>query len=73
MKGAQVQALRREFKSLQIKDGQFVTSYCDGTTEINNKMWIYGEKIEDVIAMEKIKHSLVSKFDYVVYSIEEKT
>jgi len=51
VKGAQVQALRREFKSLQIKDGQFVTSYCDGTTEINNKMWIYGEKIEDVIAM----------------------
>ncbi|KAK5837089.1 hypothetical protein PVK06_012899 [Gossypium arboreum] len=39
--------------------------------EICNKMWFQGEKMKDVTIVEKILHSMMSKFDYVVWSIEE--
>ncbi|XP_030938351.1 uncharacterized protein LOC115963486 [Quercus lobata] len=71
VKHAQLQALRRDFETLQIKDGEFVTSYCARTMEISNKMRFHGEKMEDVTIVEKILRSLTPMFDYVVCSIEE--
>ncbi|KAE8656273.1 hypothetical protein F3Y22_tig00117005pilonHSYRG00292 [Hibiscus syriacus] len=68
---AQLQALRRDFETLQMKDGESVTSYCAKTMEISNKMRFHGEKMEDVTILEKILRSLTPKFDYVVCSIEE--
>ncbi|KAK3003670.1 hypothetical protein RJ639_018271 [Escallonia herrerae] len=71
VKRAQLQALRRDFEVLQMKDGESITSYCARTIEISNKMRFHGEKMEDVTIVEKILHSLTTKFDYVVCSIEE--
>ena len=36
-----------------------------------NKMRIHGEKIDDVVVIEKILGSMTPKFDYDVCSIEE--
>ncbi|KAK3011952.1 hypothetical protein RJ639_012534 [Escallonia herrerae] len=71
VKCAQLQALRRDFEVLQMKDGESVTSYCARTMEISNNMRFHGEKMEDVTIVEKILRSLTTKFNYVVYSIEE--
>ncbi|KAM7489607.1 hypothetical protein LguiB_027091 [Lonicera macranthoides] len=71
VKRAQLQALRREFETLQMKDGESVTSYCARTMGIANKMWFHGEQMKDVAIVEKILRSLAPKFDYVVCSIEE--
>ena len=71
VKRAQLQALRRDFETLQMKDGESVTSYCARTMEISNKMRFHGEKMEDVTIVEKILCSLSPKFDYIVCSIEE--
>ena len=71
VKRAQLQALRRDFETLQMKDGESVTNYCARTMEISNKMRFHGEKMEDVTIVEKVLRSLTPKFDYVVCSIEE--
>ncbi|KAL3516251.1 hypothetical protein ACH5RR_023153 [Cinchona calisaya] len=71
VKRAQLQALRKDFETLQMKDGESVTSYYGRTMEISNKMRVHGEKIEDVTIVEKILHSLIPKFNHVVCSIEE--
>jgi len=54
-----------------MKDGEFVTSRCVRTMEISNIILCHGEKMEDVMIMEKILRSLTSKSDYFTCSIEE--
>ncbi|KAH0706336.1 hypothetical protein KY289_011412 [Solanum tuberosum] len=71
VKGAHPQALRRDFETLQIKKGESVMSYCARTMEINNKMRFHGQKMNDVIIVEKIVRSLTPKYNYVNLSIEE--
>ncbi|XP_015158900.1 uncharacterized protein [Solanum tuberosum] len=71
VKRAHLQALRRDFETLQMKEGESVMSYCARTMEISNKMRFHGEKMNDVIIVEKILRSLTPKYDYVVCSIEE--
>lgn len=48
-----------------------MNEYFARTLNIINKMRIHGEKMEDVVVIEKILRSMTSKFDYVVCSIEE--
>ncbi|KAL6348545.1 hypothetical protein AAG906_013165 [Vitis piasezkii] len=55
---AQQQALRKEFEMLNIKLGEFVNE-------------VHGEKMEDVMVIEKILRSMTPKFDYIVCSIEK--
>ena len=38
VKRAQLQALRRDFETLQMKEGESVMSYCARTMETSNKM-----------------------------------
>jgi hypothetical protein len=71
VKRAQLQALRREFEILQMKEGEKVDEYFARTLTIINKMKIYGENMTQVMIVEKILRSMTSKFDYVVCSIEE--
>jgi len=71
VKHAQLQALRRDFETLQMKVGESITNYYVRTMEISNKMQFHGEKMDDGIIVEKILRSLAQKFDYVVCSIEE--
>ncbi|KAL5762960.1 hypothetical protein ACOSP7_019224 [Xanthoceras sorbifolium] len=54
-----------------MKDGESVVDYYARTMGIANKMRFHGEQMNDVAIVEKILRSLVSKYDYVVCSIEE--
>nr|XP_048332839.1 uncharacterized protein LOC125423226 [Ziziphus jujuba var. spinosa] len=67
----QLQALRKDFETLQIKDGESVTSYCSKTMGIANNMRFHGEKMEDVAIVEKILHPLALRYDYIVCLSEE--
>jgi hypothetical protein len=71
VKRSQLQALMRDFETLQMKDGESDTEYCAKTMGISNKMRFHDEKMDDTIIVKKIIHSLSSKYDYVVCSIEE--
>ncbi|XP_010268935.1 PREDICTED: uncharacterized protein LOC104605744 [Nelumbo nucifera] len=70
-KRQQLQALRSEFDTLRMKSGELVTNYFSRTMAIINKMWIHGNKTEDVTIVEKILRSMTPKFNFVVCSIEE--
>ncbi|XP_048429212.1 uncharacterized protein LOC125472156 [Pyrus x bretschneideri] len=71
VKRAQLQALRKEFEVLHMKNGETVNDYFGRTLAIANRMRIHREKMDDVVIIEKILRSMISKFDYVVCSIEK--
>ncbi|XP_058762798.1 uncharacterized protein LOC131636130 [Vicia villosa] len=71
VKRAQLQALRKEFEILHMKEGESVNDYFSRTLSISNKMRINRDKLEEVAIIEKILRSMTNKFDYVVCSIEE--
>ncbi|KAH7576736.1 hypothetical protein JRO89_XS01G0138400 [Xanthoceras sorbifolium] len=71
VKRALLQALRKDFETLQMKYGESVTDYCAKTMGIANKMRFHGEQMNDITIVEKILRSLASKYDYVVCFIEE--
>jgi hypothetical protein len=71
VKRAQLQALRREFEVLAMGEGETVNDYFARTLSIANKMTAQGERMEQVVVVEKILRSMPAKFNYVVCSIEE--
>ncbi|KAJ1438623.1 gag-polypeptide of LTR copia-type [Sesbania bispinosa] len=71
VKHAQLQALRKEFEILHMKEGESVNDYFARTLTIANKMKANGENKGNVVVVEKILRSMTPKFDYVVCSIEE--
>lgn len=71
VKRVQLQALRKEFEVLHMKVGETVNDYFGRTLTITNKMRVHGDRMEDIVIIEKILRFMTSKFDYVVCSIEE--
>lgn len=71
VKRAQLQALRREFEVLGMKEGEKVDGQFGRTLAIANRMKAYCEKMKKIVIIEKILRSMTTKFDYVVCSIEE--
>ncbi|KAL2480412.1 cysteine-rich RLK (RECEPTOR-like protein kinase) 8 [Abeliophyllum distichum] len=71
VKRAQLQALRREYEILQMKEGEGVDEYFARTLTIVNKMKAHSEKMDQTIVVKKILRSMTTKFDYVVCSIKE--
>ncbi|MCI36572.1 retrovirus-related Pol polyprotein from transposon TNT 1-94, partial [Trifolium medium] len=65
VKRAQLQALRREFEVLAMKDDESVDEYFSRTLTIANKMTAHGERMEQVTVVEKILRSMPAKFNYV--------
>lgn len=66
-----LQTLRSEFEILRMKQGESVSDYFSRAMAIVNKMRTYGDKVDDVMLIEKILRSMTSKFNFVVCSIEE--
>lgn len=71
VKHAQLQALRREFEVLEMKNGESVTEYISRVMLVANNMRNLGEDMKDVKIVEKVLRTLTEKFNYVVCSIEE--
>jgi hypothetical protein len=71
VKRAQLQSLRREFEVLAMGESETVNEYFARTLAIANRMTSHGERIEQVMVVEKILRSMPQKFNYVVCSIEE--
>ncbi|XP_024156018.1 uncharacterized protein LOC112164004 [Rosa chinensis] len=71
VKRSVLQALRRDFETLEMKSGEIVTNYFSRVMSVANKMRIYGEVMKDVTIVEKILRSLTDRFNYIVCSIEE--
>ncbi|XP_076940341.1 uncharacterized protein LOC143609477 [Bidens hawaiensis] len=71
VKKAQLQMLRRDFETLEMKDGEGVNEYFGRVMTTSNEMKSYGEDMTDVKVVEKILRSLTERFNYVVCSIEE--
>jgi hypothetical protein len=71
VKKAQLQRLRRDFETMEMKDGEGVTNYFGRVMTITNEMRNFGEEMTEVQVVEKILRSLTENFNYVVCSIEE--
>nr|KYP40104.1 hypothetical protein KK1_038559 [Cajanus cajan] len=71
VKRAQLQALRREFELLTMKDAETIDQYLERTLSTVNKMKSNGEVMDSSTVVSKILRSLTPKFNYVVCSIEE--
>lgn len=65
-----MQGLRKEFEVLQIK-GEKVDEYFSRTLTIVNQMTGHGEKMEQIIIIEKILQSMTARFNYVLCSVVE--
>ncbi|XP_073262654.1 uncharacterized protein [Populus alba] len=72
VKRTQLQALRREFEILGMKEGEKIDEYFARTLTIANKMKAHGERMEQTIIIEKILRSMTLKFNYVK-GVEEDT
>ena len=71
VKRSHLQALCREFETLEMRSGEGVIKYFSRVMTMANKMRIYGEAMQDVKVVGKILRSLTEKFNYVVCFIEE--
>jgi hypothetical protein len=56
---------------LQIKEEEGVDEYFARTLTIANKIKIHGEKMDQVVIIEKILRFMTSKFDYIVCLVEK--
>ncbi|GMJ14865.1 hypothetical protein HRI_005155700 [Hibiscus trionum] len=70
-KRQQLQTLRTKFENLKMKSGESIAFYFSRVMAITNKMRVFGDKLEDIIIIEKILRSLTPKFNFVVCAIEE--
>ncbi|KAL0405994.1 UNVERIFIED_CONTAM: hypothetical protein Slati_3913300 [Sesamum latifolium] len=71
VKRAHLQALRKEYEIVHMKEGESVNEYIARVLVITNKMKANGEDLREVAVVEKILRSLTPNFNYVVCSIEE--
>jgi len=71
VKHAHLQALRKEFETAHMKEGESVNEYLARVLVISNKMKANGEDVKDIVVVEKVLRSMTPKFNYVVCSIEE--
>ncbi|CAM8945457.1 unnamed protein product [Rhodiola kirilowii] len=72
VKRAQLQRLRRMFKTSEMKTCESITDYFGRVMTIANDMRNCGEKMEDVKIVEKVLRTLTDNFNFVVCSsIEE--
>ena len=70
VKRAQLQALRKEFEMLNMKEGEKIDNFIARTLTMVNKMKVNGENTQSSTMVSKVLRSLTPKFNYVECSIE---
>ncbi|KAJ9538614.1 hypothetical protein OSB04_031347 [Centaurea solstitialis] len=68
---AQLQALKREFEVLEMKECEGVTDYIARLMVVVNNMGNNGEVMRESQIIEKISRTLTKRFNYIMVSIEE--
>ncbi|MCI70209.1 retrovirus-related pol polyprotein, partial [Trifolium medium] len=58
VKRAQLQALRREFEDLGMKENETINDFFARTLAIANRMMAHGERMEQVVIVEKVLRSM---------------
>jgi hypothetical protein len=71
VKKIKLQALRRQYELLQMKDEEKIEDYFSSVLTITNQMKLCGETLSDRSVMEKILRTLPSQFDHLVITYEE--
>ena len=66
-----LQSLWKEFDTLLVKDGENIQAFFTPTSNIINRIRIYGDTIPDIKIVQKILRSLLPKYDHIVAAIEE--
>jgi hypothetical protein len=64
-----LQALRREFEILEMKEGETIVEYFSRVMTEANNMRNNGEAMQDIQIVEKILRTLTERFNYIVVSI----
>ncbi|XP_026459089.1 uncharacterized protein LOC113359713 [Papaver somniferum] len=68
---AKLQALKKDFEVLHMKEGESVNGFLSRTLTIVHKMRQHKGKVSEKDVVEKILRSITPNFAYVVCSIEE--
>ena len=66
-----LQALRRDFETLVMKNGESIADFLSRAMAIVSQMRSYGEQVSDETIVAKVLRSLTPKFNHVVAAIEE--
>lgn len=61
-----LQHLRREFEALQMTSDETISDFLSKTVVVMSQMRTFGAKLDDKTIVEKVLHSLNSKFDHVI-------
>ncbi|XP_031112050.1 uncharacterized protein LOC116016022 [Ipomoea triloba] len=68
---SKLQSLRRLYDHCEMTSTETVDMYFTHLIDQVNKMWLYGDTIEDGAVVEKVLRTMPMKYDHVVASITE--
>lgn len=71
VKMVRLQGLRRDFETIQMKDGEVVSDFLSKVMKLVNQQRAYGEDVTDQKVVEKVLRSLPDRWNHVVAAIEE--
>nr|GMD82326.1 Retrovirus-related Pol polyprotein from transposon TNT 1-94 [Ipomoea batatas] len=70
-KRLQLQALRSEYETLRMKEGEKASEFISRVMALVSKLQSNGDQIDEAAIVEKILRSMTPKYNFVVCAIEE--
>ncbi|KAK2404089.1 hypothetical protein QL285_053465 [Trifolium repens] len=71
VKKVKLQALKRQYELMQMKDDEKISDYFTRLVTLTNQMKNCGSNLEEQETVEKVLRTLTSRFDHIVVTIEE--
>lgn len=71
LKKVKLQALRSQYELLYMTSLETVVEFFKRMITLTNQMESYGEKITNLMQIDKVLRTLTSNFDHIVVAIEE--
>lgn len=71
VKKAKLQALKREFDTLLMREEEPVSEFIGKLSRVVNQIRGLGEKLEEGTVVAKLLHATPSKFDHITSSMEQ--